>query len=211
MTPMTTIGVLLADDHPVVADGLARFLAGLPDIRVCGTASNLSEVMEKVQTLRPSVVVLDLDMPGMQGADSVRDIVATTGARLVMFSMHDEDELAVALLRARARAYLSKSRDPRQLAEAIRVVGSGRRYITPEISELMLTGRSQPPVHESFSRRERQVFDRIARGLAPKDIAVELELSPSTVHTYSERIKTKLGVESLTQVVSYAYREHLIA
>ncbi len=202
--------MLLGDDHPVVAGGLLRFLNGLHDMVVSGTAESYEEVNAKLIELRPDVLVLDLNMPGMKGAESVREIVAQKGTRIVVFSMHDEDEVGLTMLKAGARSYLTKTRDPSELAHAIRTVHRGHRYITPELSELMLTGDNQSAVHDAFSRRERQVFDLLARGLAPKQIAADLNVSSSTVHTYTERIKNKLGVDTLTQVVSYAYQHRLI-
>ncbi len=206
------IRIVLADDHPVVTDGLVRFFALAPDIAVVATASSREALDEAIAEHAPDVVVVDLNMPGMQGATSVAQLAADVrGQRVVVFSMQEEDLYAVKLLRAGAKAYLSKSRPPDELAHAVRLAARGSPYLTDALSSLLLTDRAAGGrAHEGPSAREREVFDAIAGGTIPKKIAKQLGISVSTVHTYTERIKVKLGVETVPEIVSYAFRNELI-
>lgn len=206
------IRVLLADDHPVVLDGLDRFLSQIGDLEIIGTAGSGPEALSAVDALKPDVVVVDLDMPGMRGLPTIEEwLKARPDLRIVVFSMHEEDHLALNLLRAGVFGYLNKSRDPLDLAEAIRYAHRGRRYMTPELTERMLmAGVGEKLYHEAFSPRERQVFDMLVEGLETRTIARRLEISPSTVHTYTDRIKSKLDVGSLAELIRYAHTNGLL-
>jgi two-component system, NarL family, invasion response regulator UvrY len=206
------IRVLLADDHPVVVDGLARFLSQMGDIAIVGTAPSGGDVERALAETPPDVVVLDLDMPGLDGIATVKAwLGAHPELRIVVFSMHEEDQMAVNLLRAGVFGYLNKARDPHELAEAIRYAHRKRRYLTPELADRMLQAGSRTELlHESFSPREREVFDMLVSGLDTKTIGRRLRIAPSTVHTYADRIKSKLDVASLAELIRYAH-EHGLA
>ncbi len=205
------IRVVLADDHPVVTDGLRRFFDLVPDIEVIEAVCDLPGLRRSVQECAPQVVVVDLNMPGMQGATSVTELVAQgAGPAVVVFSMQQEDQYAVKLLRAGARAYLSKSRPPTELAHAVRLAARGARYLTDDLSARLLSDTGENTHgHAAFSAREREVFDALVAGSAAKLVAKELGISVSTVHTYTERIKIKLAVDSVSEIVSYAFRHGL--
>ena len=206
------IRLVIADDHPVVRGGLQRFLDDTDGISVCATAASWDELMQTLNEHEPDVLVLDLDMPGFGDTGrhaKLRDVASRV--RTVVFTMHPEDAQAVEVLRAGALGYLNKGRDPEELVTAIRAASRGRRHLTEMVADHLIAadGTTSRPVHETFSQREREIFDRLVAGKAPKDIARELDVQPSTVHTYCERIRTKLGVETTAQIVAYAFRHGL--
>ncbi len=199
---MGLVGVVLADDHPVVIDGLCRYFALQKDLSILATAGSYEALCAAISEHRPSVVVVDLHMPGMQGAQSIRDLVSDAAApRVIIFSMQEEDSYAASLVHAGAFSFLSKSRSPEELANAVRAAAKGERYVTAVVDA------SAP--HEAFSQREREVFERLVDGRTSKDIGFELGLSVSTVHTYAERIRNKLGVDSAHGLLDYAFKHHL--
>jgi DNA-binding NarL/FixJ family response regulator len=200
------IGVVLADDHPVVIDGLCRYFAQQKDILVRATAKSRKELDAAIAAEKPQVVIVDLNMEGMAGAETIEVLVRL--APVIVFSMQDEDGYAASLVRLGAAAFLNKSRQPEELASAIRAAAKGERYLTDRIAE-RLSHRTPGAAHESFSGREREVFERLLDGQTPKEIAFALGLSASTVHTYAERIRAKLGVEGTEGLVSYAFRHGL--
>jgi DNA-binding NarL/FixJ family response regulator len=205
------VRVLLADDHPVVLDGLQRFLERAAHVQVVDTASSLTAALEVVGRRRVDVLVADVNMPGMDGVETVRELSRRHGfPHIVIFSMLDEDRFALDLLRAGAKAYLSKARSPQELLEAIYKAAEGRTALTDRLAEQMLSDgpRSAAP-HEELSERERQVFLLIVDGLSPKQVSKRLGLSPSTVYTYTERVKDKLSVDSVAGLVRYAFRHGL--
>lgn len=205
------IRVVLADDHPVITDGLQRFFELAPGVQIIATAPTVSELRDSIVANGPEVVVVDLNMPGMHGATTISELVESfSDVKFIVFSMQPEDQYAIRLLQAGAKAYLSKSRSPDELLNAIRLAAGGGRYLTEEIAtRLLTTPQTQDPAHQRFSAREREVFDALVAGKPTRQIARDLGISASTVHTYTERIKTKLDVESVQEMVSYAFRHAL--
>jgi len=194
------IRILIADDHPVVVDGLETFLSGYPDLAVVGEASTFQQVLDGVAACSPDVLILDLNMPGMHSLDSITKLRRVAPAtRIVVFSMYEAGDYADSLLEHGASAQVRKSSPPAELVAAIRRVAS---------MELAPAPVSQSG-YASLSARERDVFEYLVEGATTRDIAREMEVSASTVHTYILRIKTKLGVTSTIELVKYAFRRGL--
>jgi two-component system, NarL family, invasion response regulator UvrY len=204
------IRVFLADDHPIVLDGIARFLASTTRVDVVGTAADVQGLEEGLRATEVHVVVLDLDMPGMDGIGSFERLRGEfDGVRWVIFTMKREEREAAAYLRSGASAFLNKGRPPDELVAAIEMAHRGGRYLTDRVP-LHDLSKAAPLPHTTFSDREQAVFRRLIEGAAPREIAEEMGIQRSTVHTYVDRIKVKLDAGSTTEIVSYAFRHGLV-
>jgi two-component system invasion response regulator UvrY len=205
------VRVLIVDDHAIVREGLKQILAETPDLVVAGEARDGLEALKKVREHRYEVIVLDISMPGRSGLDILKDLKARDpDLRVIVLSVHPEEQYAVRVLRAGAAGYLTKVRAPDELVAAIREVSAGRRYIPPSVGEqlareLELSGK---PPHKCLSDREFQVMLMSASGKAVKEIARELLLSPKTVSTYRRRVLEKLGLCGNAELTRYVI-EHL--
>lgn len=207
------IRVLLADDHPIVLRGLRQFVDAQPGLRVVAEASTAEEVMRVIPAENAHVAVLDLSLPG-GGVDLVQRVcLAFPAVSVIVFSVYPENALAVHLLQVGARAYLSKDRSTEELARAIRKVAAGGRYITDRLEDLsaeMSSKKAELPPHEHLSAREHQVFMLLIQGRSVGDIAAELELAASTVSNNIAKIREKLGVNSVGEILLYAHRVGLL-
>lgn len=207
------IRVFLADDHEIVREGVKRVVMRAPDMMVVGDASTGDEVLERAEKEAWDVLVLDLSMPGRSGLDVLGRLKELRPAmRIVVLTMHAEDQYAVRVLRSGADAYLTKGRPSAEILDAIRTVAAGGKYITPRLGELLLAprGRGGSAPHEILTDRELEVLMGLAKGASPSAIAESLSLSPSTVSTHLRAIKTKLGLESLASLVQYAIKTGLL-
>ena len=202
-----SIRVLVADDHEVVRFGIQRLLSEQPDMAVVGEATSAASLFALLRTERCDVLVLDVNMPGSDGEGIVTKVLSDQAkTKIVVYSMYPEDLYAVRYLRAGARAYLSKERSGRELVQAIRKVYAGGRYITPELADQLFTqgiDLSRNPA-QTLSERELQVVRRLAAGKRATEIAADLSVSTSTVNTFVYRIKAKLGVRTVVEVVRIA-------
>ena len=209
-----TTRVLVADDHPFVRRGLRDFLTHLPTPAEVIEAENCQEALDKVGTEKVDVVVLDLNMPGRGGLDTLRDLKARRpDLPVLILSMHPDDQLGVRAMRAGADGYLTKADPPEELASAIREVLAGRKYVSPSLAQKLavaVQADSDRPAHESLSDREYQVFLMIAAGRMPSQIAQELSLSVKTIGTYRERILEKMNLRSNGELIQYAVRMGLV-
>lgn len=207
------IRVFLADDHEIVRTGLRRLLSDQPDITVCGEATHTDEVLSRSAIEQWDVLLLDINMPGTEGLDVVKEIARRPHApAIVIFTMYREDSHAVAYLRAGARSFLSKQRSSTELLDAIRQVHQGDLYLTPPLQEFLFEHQidvNQSP-RELLSPREVQVVRALAQGKRGTDIARELHLTTSTVNTYVQRVKTKTGTRSLVELVQFAHDNDLL-
>jgi DNA-binding NarL/FixJ family response regulator len=201
------IRVFLADDHPVMVAGLSRVLATVPDIEVVGTAHALTG-LDAQAAGSIDVLVLDVSMPGMHGAETIKAL-RERHAPVLLFTLEPETPLVVELLRAGASGVVGKSERVEVLLDAIRTVAGGGRVIPSAMHERVVAG-GPGALHDALSEREQAIFHRLVRGNSPKSIAFDLGLSPSTVYTYSERVRQKLGVASQTELVDYAHRAGLL-
>lgn len=207
------IGLLVADDHPIVREGLKRIVSMYDDIRVVGEAVDGDDVLEQAKNEDVDVVLLDVSMPGPGFLETLRRLrEIRPGLRILVLSVHPEDQYAVHALRAGASGYLTKDHSANELAEAIRKVHEGRRHLTESLqdrlAEALDTGGDKP-LHELLSSREFQVFCMIGCGKSVTDIADELELSPKTVSTYRARILEKTKLTGNAEVIRYAVQNGL--
>jgi DNA-binding NarL/FixJ family response regulator len=207
------IRVFLVDDHDIVRSGLRRILQELPDMTICGERETAEGILPLLAAEKPDVVVLDVNMPGGNNPKLVQRIRSLDPAPgVVLFTMFHEDVHAIAYLRAGAGAYISKSRSTNELVAAIRKVKEGGRYITPSLAEYLFENQidiGRPP-EESLSAGELAVLRSLANGLRAVDIARETGRSVSTVNTFVQRIKTKLGLRTVVEIVHYADDNRLL-
>jgi len=208
------INILIADDHPVVLEGLKQIVAETPDIAIKGEAKNGQEVLEQVRTRQWDVVVLDITMPGIHGLDLLKRLKAQRPrVSVLVLSVHPEDEYAVRLLRAGASGYLNKRSVSNELVEAIRKVAHGGKYVSPALAEKLafeLDVDYDKPPHERLSDREFQVFCLIASGKTVTEIADELSLSAKTVSTYRSRVLEKMNMQRNAELTRYAIQHELV-
>jgi DNA-binding NarL/FixJ family response regulator len=207
------IRVLIADDHAIVREGLKQVLAGAKDIAVTGEAANGHEVMDCVRRNGWDVLVLDMNMPGPSGIDLIKRVKAhKPDARVLVLSMHDEDQFAVRTLRAGAAGYLTKGNPPDVIVSAIRRIAAGGRHISRALAETLALEidpfRDKPP-HELLSERETQVLRMLASGNSIADIAAQLCLSANTISTHKHRLMRKLGVTNTAELLRYALKAGL--
>jgi DNA-binding NarL/FixJ family response regulator len=206
--------VLIADDHPVVRQGLRQMLAVESDLTVVGEARNGQEVVELSRRVPWEVAVLDYNMPGKNGLELIKELRQRYPGRAVLvLSMYPEDRYAVRALKAGAAGYLTKESAPEELVSAIRKVAGGGRYVTPTLGEklaLELEDNRGKPLHETLSDREYQVMWMIASGKTVRQIADELFLSPNTVSTHRTRILRKMTMKSNAELMHYAIAHHLV-
>lgn len=210
------INILLADDHPYLRRGLQQILIDAFPGAMIGEASNVPELLEQAQKHRWDVVVLDLAMPGRGGLEGLHELKRLLPHLPVMvLSVHPEDQFAVRVLRAGGAGYLTKESAPQELVQAIKVISSGGKYITPKAAELLALhlhqhGDHDQPLHSSLSDREDQVFRLIAGGRTITEIADQLSLSIKTISTYRTRILEKLNLKTNADLARYAVQHHLL-
>lgn len=208
------IKVLIADDHPIVRQGLRQILAGIADMEVAGEAVNGQEALNQVRVGGWDVLVLDMTMPGRGGFDILKELKhEQPDLPVLVLSIHAEEQFAVRVLKAGASGYLTKENAPEELVKAIRKVVSGGRYISPSLAESLAFGldaASDRPRHETLSDREFQVMRLIATGKTLTEIAEELSLSAKTVSTYRTRLLEKLDMKTNAELIRYAIENGLI-
>lgn len=208
------IEVVLCDDHAMLRRGIRDTLSEAVDIRVVGEAANYSEVRDLLRRVRCDVVVLDLNLPGRGGLEVLQSMREQEHpARVVVCSMHEPDQYAVRCLRAGAFGYLHKAGDPAELVTAVRTAAQGRKYVTPEVAELLADSVSSAhgdEPHQALSEREMQTLVKIASCKRLSDIAADLTLSPKTVSVYRARVLEKLGLSNNAELTVYAIRNRLV-
>lgn len=209
-----TISVLIADDHAVVRDGLALLLGSQPDISVVGTVADGREAVRETLRLEPDVVIMDLAMPFLNGADATTLILEKCEAtRVVVLSMHSTVEHVYRALQAGASGYLRKESAGSEVIDAVRAVHAGRRYLSQKITETVVDDyikkRAIESPLESLSQREREILQLIVEGKSGVEIANLLHLSPKTVDTYRSRMMQKLGISDLPGLVKFALQHGL--
>ncbi len=203
----TMIRVWVADDHPVVIEGIKRHLGLLDDMEFAGSSTSLAMLEEALTGASDDidVVVLDIQMPGVGERGDVQRLVRRTPARrVILFSLREEDERVADLVSGGASAFVSKTRSIGELASVIREVHRGREVISDTLRAMADNLTAAP--HTQLTEREQEVFYMLARCLSPKEIAFEMGVSQSTVYTHADRVRKKPGVASLAEVVSYARR-----
>jgi DNA-binding NarL/FixJ family response regulator len=212
------IRVVLADDHGVVRAGLKATLQPARDIQVVGEASNGREAVEVVTRLEPDVVVMDLSMPVMDGCAATREIAATgTNTRVLILTMHAEEDFLVEAMRAGAAGYLLKTDAGRDLADAVRAVAYGDVYVRPAGGRILanqLMKKQAPQTdrerYDQLTERERSVLRLVGMGYSAPEIGERLFISPKTVDTYKHRIQEKLELTHRSQYVQFALKLGLL-
>ncbi len=208
------ITILIADDHPMVREGLKKTLSEEPDIRILGEARNAQETRALVAEHDADVLVLDISMPGTSGLSLLQDVLRLKkDLRVLILSMHPEERFAIRALKEGAAGYLTKESAPEELAQAIRKITTGRRYISPTLAEKLveeLQSNNAALPHELLSEREYEIFLMIAGGKTVSAIAEELSLSVATVSTHRRRILEKMGLATNADIVQYAYANKLM-
>ncbi|APW41637.1 response regulator [Rhodoferax saidenbachensis] len=208
------IRVVICDDHAMVRRGIRDTLADAVDIQVTAEAGSYAEVRETLRETPCDVLVLDLNLPGRGGLDVLASLrEAASPIKVLIVSMFAEDQYAIRCLRAGAQGYLNKAGDPTELVVAVRTVAQGRKYVTAEVSEMLVENLASPTteaLHSTLSERELQTLLRIASGKRLSDIAEELMLSPKTVSVYRSRLLEKLKLANNAELTVYAIRNELV-
>jgi DNA-binding NarL/FixJ family response regulator len=204
------IRVLIADDHGVIRDGLGRLIAALPDMEVVATASDGEEALDQARAAQPDVILMDLDMPKLDGIEATRRVLAErpTTAVLVLTSFSDRPRILGAL-EAGASGYLLKDVAADEVAEGIRAAARGESPLDPRAARTVLTARHEPDPLGALSDREREVLTLLLEGLPNKLIARRLEITEKTVKSHLTRIFREIGVTDRTQAALWAERNGL--
>jgi two-component system, NarL family, invasion response regulator UvrY len=208
------IRVFIADDHPVVRKGIRQIVADTTDIVIAGEATNGREALDLVGYVVPcDLVLLDLSLPDCDGLDLLKQLRRDHPAiRVLVLTMHSEDQFAVRSLKAGAAGYLTKDGAPAELIGAIRKIVAGGRHVSAQVAERLvahLGPEAEQPAHERLSDREYQVLRMIAAGKSTRQISVELALSVKTIGTYRSRLLDKMNMKSAIELAAYAVRHHL--
>ncbi len=208
------IKVILCDDHALIRRGIRDTLADAADIEVVGEASDYGELRTLLRDKSCDVLVLDINLPGRSGLD-VLHVLKEEGSTLkvLVVSMYPEDQYAMRALKAGASGYLNKGSDAAQIVAAVRTVSQGKKYVTPEMAQMLvdnLTTPTQEDAHQKLSDRELQTLVMIASGKRLSDIAEQLLLSPKTVSVYRARVLEKLSLTNNSELTVYAIRNGLV-
>lgn len=208
------IRLAIADDHPIVREGLRRIAVQDTGITVTGEASSAAELFRLLDGTPADVVLLDVSMPGATFVETLVELTEKhPSVKILVLSVHPEDQWAMRALRAGAAGYLTKDQSPEQLVAAIRRVARGGRYISEALAEklagLVHYGRTRAP-HEFLSDREFEVLRALGSGMTVKDVAEQLKLSAKTVSTYRARLLEKMGLKSKADLVRYVVVHELL-
>jgi DNA-binding NarL/FixJ family response regulator len=212
--------VLLVDDHAMVRSGFAMVLSVEDDIEVVGEAADGIEAVERARATRPDVVLMDVQMPRMDGIEATRHLVADDLGHVVIVTTFDRDDYLFAALQAGASGFLLKNAGPEQLLDAVRAAGRGHALLAPEVTRRVIrrmageqaatSDRPEPAALGHLTAREREVLVMLGRGLSNAEIAGELVLGEATVKTHVSNVLAKLHLRDRVQAVVYAYEAGLI-
>lgn len=212
------IRIIIADDHEIVRQGVKNLVENEPDMEVCGEATIGRDAVDLVAKVKPDVAILDISMPGLNGIEATRQILkAQPKVRILMFTMHDAEQLVHEVFRAGAHGYLLKSDAGRHLISAIRTVAGGSHYFSSRLSEVIFESFLKKDVPhlpsentQSPSAREREIIQLLAEGKSNKEVATVLGISVKTAETHRAAVMRKLGLHSISELVRYAIRNHII-
>jgi NarL family two-component system response regulator LiaR len=208
------IRVLIVDDHAVVREGLRAFLALQEGFEIAGEAFDGEQAVERAQTLRPDVILMDLVMPKLDGVGAMRELrTLVPECRVIVLTSFLDDDRLLPAIQAGAAGYLLKNAEPAEIARAIRAAHTGETIIDPTVASRLveaISGGAQRLTEDALTRREREVLELIARGRSNKRIALELEISEKTVKTHVGHVLAKLGVSDRTQAALLAVQQGLV-
>lgn len=206
--------VLVVDDHPIFREGLKQILFTDQDIDLVDEARDGEEALQMARGGSYDLIILDISLPGRSGLEVLQDLKTEhPDLPVLILSMHAEEDFAVRAIRGGASGYLTKSGGIREILAAIRQVSTEGLYINPAVAEQLtveVRGKGKKELHQSLSRRERQIMEMIARGKTLTEIADQLSLSVSAVSTYRTRILKKLNLKRNTDIILYAIRHKLV-
>ena len=218
MSALPPVRVLVADDHTVVRQGIVNMLNSSDEVEVVAEASDGAEAMRRAMETRPDVAVLDVSMPRLNGIEAARRIhEALPQTRILVLTMHDEEEYVVRMVRAGASGYILKDGVVSELIAGILAVNRGQSYFAPETIATRARHAAQAPLskedepYESLTDRERDVFHLIAEGMTNAQVAAVLAIRPKTVDNHRTRLMEKLGLHSAAELVRYAAKNHRVS
>lgn len=212
------VRILLADDHDVVRRGLCEMLNAQPGWEVCGEAANGREAVKLALKLKPDVAVLDLSMPDLNGLEATRQIRREVPqTEVLIFTMHETEQLIREVLAAGARGYVLKSDAGRSLVSAVEALSRHKPFFTAKVSEALLEtylkSSFKPEENSAFralTDREREIVQLLAEGRSNKEVAANLSISVKTVETHRATVMRKLGINSIVELVHYAIRNQIV-
>ena len=208
--------ILIADDHAVVREGLAALFERQPDLQVVGTADNGEKAVALAKELAPDLIIMDIAMPRLNGVSAIGQIVkCRPDVKIIVLSMHSMNAIVTEALKAGCHGYVLKSSLFKEISAAVEAVAKGERYLSPEITRLVVEGYMQGVAPDdsqgkiALTDRERQVLQMVAEGCSTKQIGQRLDLSLKAVEAIRHRIKDKLHLDSVADLTKYAIKEGL--
>jgi two-component system, NarL family, response regulator NreC len=212
-----SVTVLLADDHPIVRQGLRHLLEAEPNLKVVGEASNGLEAVQLVEKFKPDVLIVDIVMPELNGLEVLKQVRERSPVTCcIVLSMQSADVYVVEALRAGALGYVLKETGPSELINAVNQVIQGQRYLSPRISERLIdvlietSQKSVSDPYQTLTNREREVLQMAAEGLSSAEIARRLSISPRTAELHRGRMMNKLGLRNQTELIRYAFKRGIL-
>lgn len=206
--------ILIADDHAVVRAGVIKAVTGAFPNASIAEAANTSDVLKLLMVSEYDLLLLDISMPGRSGIDLLTDITKQyPSTKVIIFSMHPEDQFAIRSIRAGASAYVTKDTNLGELVEIMRKILRGQRHITPLVADLLFNEMSEngnKPIHQLLSQREFEVFQLIASGRSVSQIALDLSLSVKTISVYRSNILKKMNLKNNAEIMHYAFKHSIV-
>ncbi len=215
---MKTIKILLADDHQIVIDGVEAMLADHPEFEIVGHANNGKNALQSVSVLKPDVLIMDLDMPVMNGIVAASELKKkATETKIIILSLHAERSIIQQMIKIGVEGYLLKNSDKEELVNAIRIVSNGKKFFSGEVTIALSTSLdsgnsslSDSSLLSMLSTREIEILKSIAEGLSNKEIAARLFVSQRTIDTHRQNIMKKLNVRKVVGLIKFAIRNGLV-
>jgi two-component system, NarL family, response regulator NreC len=212
-----TVTVLLADDHPIVRQGLRHLLEAEPDLKIVGEASDGLHAVQLTEKFRPNVLIVDMMMPDLNGLEVLRQVKDRSPATCcIVLSMQSADVYVVEALKAGALGYVLKETGPSELVNAVQQVIGGKRYLSPRLSERLIDVLLQTSEdltrdpYETLTNREREILQMAAEGMTASAIAKRLSISPRTAELHRSRMMDKLGLNNQTELIRYALKRGIL-